>query len=130
VLIEGQTALFRIGMALIYSNEEEILKCNSAATLYNYLMEIPSRARRSDRLIQLAFDRFKNISESDILARREQHIQALKEEMGMIAKPASPSKQTTTGSKPSKLASLLSSPKLAPASVASSTVNEAAVSST
>ncbi|RKP06141.1 rab-GTPase-TBC domain-containing protein, partial [Thamnocephalis sphaerospora] len=37
ILIEGQTALFRVGVALLLLNERDLLKLHSAAALYNYL---------------------------------------------------------------------------------------------
>ncbi|KAG8769902.1 hypothetical protein FRC12_004649 [Ceratobasidium sp. 428] len=54
VFAEGLDALFRIGLAIIRINEPELLACDSAPTLYQYLEGMTARMWQADKLMKVS----------------------------------------------------------------------------
>ncbi|KAG9102992.1 hypothetical protein FRC06_000568 [Ceratobasidium sp. 370] len=69
VFAEGLDALFRIGLAIIRINEPDLLACDSAPTLYQYLEGMTARMWQADKLMKVESE-IKNIMPHDELVRR------------------------------------------------------------
>jgi hypothetical protein len=54
VFADGLDALFRIGLAIIRINEAELLACDSAPTLYQYLEGMTARTWQADKLMKVS----------------------------------------------------------------------------
>ncbi|THH33474.1 hypothetical protein EUX98_g726 [Antrodiella citrinella] len=78
-MVDGLDVLFRIAFAILRSNEEELLRCESISAVYVALENLPNRMWRADKLIKKEVDLRTTIVHADIVKRRDRHIALLKE---------------------------------------------------
>ncbi|KAG2348082.1 TBC-domain-containing protein [Suillus weaverae] len=77
-LVDGLDVLFRVALGILRSNEQELLECESNSAVYVSLENLPTRVWQSDKLLQLELDLRNMISHTDLLRRREMHVDTLK----------------------------------------------------
>ncbi|KAJ6578067.1 rab-GTPase-TBC domain-containing protein [Mycena capillaripes] len=80
-LVDGLDVLFRVALAILRSNEAELLRCESIPAVYVALENLPTRMWQADRLLQLEAELRPSITHADITERCEAHIAALKQLM-------------------------------------------------
>lgn len=51
--MDGLDVLFRIALAILRSNEQELLRCDSIPAVYVALENLPTRMWEPDRLLQV-----------------------------------------------------------------------------
>ncbi|KAF8344718.1 GTPase activating rab protein [Amanita rubescens] len=78
-LIDGLDVLFRVALAILRSNEQELLRCESIPALYVTLENLPTRMWEADRILQLEAELRGIIVHSDLLNRRNAHVANLKQ---------------------------------------------------
>ncbi|KAL0945356.1 hypothetical protein HGRIS_000854 [Hohenbuehelia grisea] len=76
-LMDGLDVLFRVALAILRSNEQELLQCDSTPAVYVALENLPTRMWEPDKLLQLEADLHATLGHSDLVARREAHVAAL-----------------------------------------------------
>lgn len=52
-MVDGLDVLFRIALAILRNNEEELLRCESIPSIYVALESLPNRMWRSDKLLKV-----------------------------------------------------------------------------
>ncbi|KAJ7146773.1 rab-GTPase-TBC domain-containing protein [Mycena epipterygia] len=80
-LVDGLDVLFRVALAILRSNEAELLRCESIPAVYVALENLPTRMWQADKLLQLEVELRPSISHADIVDRCTTHIAALKQLM-------------------------------------------------
>ncbi|QRW18040.1 Rab-GTPase-TBC domain protein [Rhizoctonia solani] len=70
-------ALFRIGLAIIRINEPDLLACDSASGLYQYLEGMTARMWQADRLMKVESEIKNLMSHDDLVRRRDTHVAML-----------------------------------------------------
>ncbi|CAA7267521.1 unnamed protein product [Cyclocybe aegerita] len=78
-LVDGLDTLFRIALAILRSNEAELLRCESIPAVYVSLENLPTRMWEPDKLLQLEADLRGSLVHSQIVAKREAHVTTLKQ---------------------------------------------------
>ncbi|TCD66119.1 hypothetical protein EIP91_001728 [Steccherinum ochraceum] len=78
-MVDGLDVLFRIAFAILRSNEEELLRCESISAVYVALENLPNRMWRADNLIKKEVELRTILVHSDIIKRRDKHIAILRE---------------------------------------------------
>ncbi|CAK5280556.1 unnamed protein product [Mycena citricolor] len=76
-MVDGIDVLFRVALAILRSNEAELLRCHSIPAVYVSLENLPTRMWEADKLLQLESELRSSIVHSDIVDRCEAHIAAL-----------------------------------------------------
>ncbi|KAG9124962.1 hypothetical protein FRC07_009554 [Ceratobasidium sp. 392] len=77
VFAEGLDALFRIGLAIIRINEPDLLACDSAPTLYQYLEGMTARMWQADKLMKVESEIKSLMPHDELVRRREAHVAML-----------------------------------------------------
>ncbi|KAJ7239392.1 rab-GTPase-TBC domain-containing protein [Mycena haematopus] len=80
-LVDGLDVLFRIALAILRSNEAELLRCESIPAVYVALENLPTRMWQADKLLQLELELRPSVTHADIAERCEAHVAALKQLM-------------------------------------------------
>ncbi|CAE6379883.1 unnamed protein product [Rhizoctonia solani] len=70
-------ALFRIGLAIIRINEPDLLACDSASALYQYLEGMTARMWQADRLMKVESEIKNLMPHDDLVRRRDAHVAML-----------------------------------------------------
>ncbi|KAJ7471030.1 rab-GTPase-TBC domain-containing protein [Mycena latifolia] len=78
-LVDGLDVLFRVALAILRSNEAELLRCESIPAVYVALENLPTRMWQPDKLLQLEVELRPSITHADIVERCETHVAALKQ---------------------------------------------------
>ncbi|KAJ6543632.1 rab-GTPase-TBC domain-containing protein [Mycena vulgaris] len=78
-LVDGLDVLFRVALAILRSNEAELLRCESIPAVYVALENLPTRMWQADKLLQLEVELRPSITHADIVDRCETHVAALKQ---------------------------------------------------
>ncbi|CAE6510143.1 unnamed protein product [Rhizoctonia solani] len=71
-------ALFRIGLAIIRINEPDLLACDSAPALYQYLEGMTARMWQADKLMKVESEIKSLMPHDDLVRRREEHVAMLR----------------------------------------------------
>ncbi|KAI6155384.1 rab-GTPase-TBC domain-containing protein [Pisolithus tinctorius] len=77
-LVDGLDVLFRIALAILRSNEQELLQCDSNSAVYVALENLPMRMWLPDKLLQLEFELRSSIVHADLVKRRDTHVAELR----------------------------------------------------
>ncbi|KAJ7149845.1 rab-GTPase-TBC domain-containing protein [Mycena crocata] len=80
-LVDGVDVLFRVALAILRSNEAELLRCESIPAVYVALENLPTRMWQADKLLQLEVELRPTITHADIVDRCATHVAALKQLM-------------------------------------------------
>ncbi|BGP23116.1 hypothetical protein JCM10295v2_002009 [Rhodotorula toruloides] len=89
--IHGTIFLFRIAVAILKLHEAELLACDSAASLYALLGQLPSGLWNADRLLKVACDDLASVvKDRDVSLLRNKHVLALEDELGLTAADGAP----------------------------------------
>jgi len=56
-LVDGLDILFRVALAILRSNEQELLRCESVPAVYVALENLPTRMWEADKLMQVCWRR-------------------------------------------------------------------------
>ncbi|KAJ6615893.1 hypothetical protein B0H10DRAFT_2039447, partial [Mycena sp. CBHHK59/15] len=80
-LVDGLDVLFRVALAILRSNEAELLHCESIPAVYVALENLPTRMWQADKLLQSETDLRTSITHADLVDRCETHVAALKQLM-------------------------------------------------
>lgn len=59
-MVDGIEVLFRIALAILRSNEQELLACESIPAVYVALESLPNRMWKADKLIKVC-NHFKHV---------------------------------------------------------------------
>ncbi|KAK2467249.1 hypothetical protein APHAL10511_000798 [Amanita phalloides] len=78
-VVNGLDVLFRTALAILRSNEQELLRCESIPALYVALENLPTRMWEADRLLQLEAELRSTMGHMDLLNRRNVHVTHLKQ---------------------------------------------------
>ncbi|KAK7678582.1 hypothetical protein QCA50_018454 [Cerrena zonata] len=78
-MVDGIDVLFRIALAILRSNEQELLACESIPAVYVALESLPNRMWKADKLIKKELELRTTIVHPDVLKRRDHHIAVLKD---------------------------------------------------
>ncbi|KAJ3511961.1 hypothetical protein NLJ89_g3801 [Agrocybe chaxingu] len=78
-LVDGLDTLFRVALGILRSNEAELLRCESIPAVYVSLENLPTRMWEPEKLLQLEADLRGVLVHSQIVAKREAHVTALKQ---------------------------------------------------
>ncbi|KAI0777008.1 rab-GTPase-TBC domain-containing protein [Irpex lacteus] len=78
-MVDGLDVLFRIALAILRNNEQELLECDSIPAVYVALESLPNRMWRSDKLLKREIELRNVVVHSDILKRREAHSASLRQ---------------------------------------------------
>ncbi|KAI0091279.1 rab-GTPase-TBC domain-containing protein [Irpex rosettiformis] len=78
-IVDGLDVLFRVALAILRNNEQELLDCDSIPAVYVALESLPNRMWRSDKLLKREVELRSVVVHSDLLKRRERHSKALRE---------------------------------------------------
>ncbi|KAJ7692151.1 rab-GTPase-TBC domain-containing protein [Mycena rosella] len=78
-IVDGVDVLFRVALAILRSNEAELLRCESIPAVYVALENLPTRMWQPDKLLQLEVELRASITHADIVDRCETHVAALKQ---------------------------------------------------
>ncbi|KAG8734169.1 hypothetical protein FRC11_010387 [Ceratobasidium sp. 423] len=70
-------ALFRIGLAIIRINEPDLLACESASALYQYLEGMTARMWQADKLMKVESEIKSLMTHDDLVRRRDAHVAML-----------------------------------------------------
>ena len=54
-MVDGLDVLFRVALAILRGNEQELLQCDSIPAVYVALESLPNRMWRSDKLIKVSY---------------------------------------------------------------------------
>ncbi|KAJ3753419.1 GTPase activating rab protein [Lentinula raphanica] len=76
-LVDGLDVLFRIALAILRSNEAELLGCQSVPAVYVALENLPTRMWEADKLLQAEVELRSTIVHADLLKKRETHVASL-----------------------------------------------------
>ncbi|TNY20837.1 GTPase activating rab protein [Rhodotorula diobovata] len=84
--IHGTIFLFRVALAILKLHEPDLLECDSAASLYALLGQLPAGLWNADRLLKVACEDLATaIKDREVSGLRNKHVAALQEEMGLNA---------------------------------------------
>ncbi|KAJ3911896.1 GTPase activating rab protein [Lentinula edodes] len=78
-LVDGLDVLFRVALAILRSNESELLACQSIPAVYVALENLPTRMWEADKLLQFEADLRSSVLHTDLVQKRETHITSLKQ---------------------------------------------------
>ncbi|KAM6503983.1 hypothetical protein JOM56_000926 [Amanita muscaria] len=78
-LVDGLDVLFRVAFAILRSNEQELLRCESIPALYVALENLPTRMWEADRILQLEAELRNILLHTDLVNRRDTHVEHLKQ---------------------------------------------------
>ncbi|PPQ73760.1 hypothetical protein CVT26_011878 [Gymnopilus dilepis] len=78
-LVDGLDVLFRVALAILRSNEAELLRCESIPAVYVSLENLPTRMWEADKLLQLEAELRTSLVHSQIVSKRDAHVDALKQ---------------------------------------------------
>ncbi|GAA5820249.1 hypothetical protein JCM3770_003152 [Rhodotorula araucariae] len=82
--IHGTIFLFRIALAILKLHEGDLLECDSTASLYALLGQLPAGLWNADRLLKVACeDLASSVKDREVSVLRNRHVEALQEEMGL-----------------------------------------------
>ncbi|GAA5902704.1 hypothetical protein JCM8208_007045 [Rhodotorula glutinis] len=82
--IHGTIFLFRIALAILKLHEADLLECDSAASLYALLGQLPAGLWNADRLLKVACEDLASVvKDREVSTLRSKHVAALQEEMGL-----------------------------------------------
>ncbi|GJN87163.1 hypothetical protein Rhopal_000108-T1 [Rhodotorula paludigena] len=82
--IHGTIFVFRIAVAILKLHEADLLECDSAASLYALLGQLPAGLWNADRLLKVACeDLAPLVKDREVSTLRQKHVEALQEEMGL-----------------------------------------------
>lgn len=76
-LVDGLDVLFRVALAILRSNELELLKCKSIPAVYVALENLPTRMWEAEKLLQLELDLRAIIVHPNLVNKRNAHVVAL-----------------------------------------------------
>ncbi|KAF9458407.1 rab-GTPase-TBC domain-containing protein [Collybia nuda] len=76
-LVDGIDVLFRIALGILRSNEQELLRCESIPAVYVALENLPTRMWEADKLLQLEVELRGVILHTDLVAKRNAHVNTL-----------------------------------------------------
>ncbi|KAF8896638.1 rab-GTPase-TBC domain-containing protein [Infundibulicybe gibba] len=76
-LVDGLDVLFRIALAILRSNEQELLHCESIPAVYVALENLPTRMWEADKLLQLEAELRSSVQHTDLDNRRHAHVRSL-----------------------------------------------------
>lgn len=83
-MIDGSVMLFRVAMALLKINQDEILTHDSPASLYAYMRgRMTLSSHHADRLVKVAVEEFGEVKNKEISRIREGYVRSLRVEMGL-----------------------------------------------
>ncbi|KAF9450458.1 TBC-domain-containing protein [Macrolepiota fuliginosa MF-IS2] len=80
-LVDGLDVLFRIALAILRRNEQELLSCESIPAVYVALENLPTRMWEADKLLQVEAELRPVLVHSDIIAKRDKHVAELSQIM-------------------------------------------------
>ncbi|BGP46409.1 hypothetical protein JCM10450v2_002253 [Rhodotorula kratochvilovae] len=84
--IHGTIFLFRVALAILKLHEPDLLECDSTASLYALLGQLPAGLWNADRLLKVACeDLASSVKDREVSVLRSKHVEALQEEMGLSA---------------------------------------------
>ncbi|KAJ3797579.1 GTPase activating rab protein [Lentinula aff. detonsa] len=78
-LVDGLDVLFRTALAILRSNESELLGCQSVPAVYVALENLPTRMWEADKLLQSEADLRSSILHTDLVKKRETHVASLRQ---------------------------------------------------
>ncbi|GAA5921296.1 hypothetical protein JCM3775_002980 [Rhodotorula graminis] len=82
--IHGTIFLFRIALAILKLHEADLLECDSAASLYALLGQLPAGLWNADRLLKVACEDLASVvKDREVSSLRSKHVAALQEEIGL-----------------------------------------------
>ncbi|KAF8826359.1 hypothetical protein HHX47_DHR5000034 [Lentinula edodes] len=76
-LVDGLDVLFRAALAILRSNESELLACQSIPAVYVALENLPTRMWEADKLLQFEADLRSSVLHTDLVQKRETHVTSL-----------------------------------------------------
>ncbi|KAI3605658.1 gtpase activating rab protein [Moniliophthora roreri] len=76
-LVDGLDVLFRVALAILRSNEQELLRCQSIPAVYVALENLPTRMWEADKLLQLEAELRTSVLHNDLVNKRELHVASL-----------------------------------------------------
>ncbi|KAJ4492712.1 rab-GTPase-TBC domain-containing protein [Lentinula edodes] len=76
-LVDGLDVLFRVALAILRSNESELLACQSIPAVYVALENLPTRMWEADKLLQFEADLRSSVLHTDLVQKRETHVTSL-----------------------------------------------------
>ncbi|KAK8854964.1 hypothetical protein IAR55_003704 [Kwoniella newhampshirensis] len=79
--VEGHDTLFRVAIAILKLNENEICNCESVSDLFSFISSMTSRLWGADRLIALQHSYKPIIRHIDVVARCERAVAIIQKEM-------------------------------------------------
>ncbi|KAI6099822.1 hypothetical protein F5141DRAFT_1251432 [Pisolithus sp. B1] len=79
--VDGLDVLFRVALAILRSNEQELLQCESNSAVYVALENLPMRMWLPDKLLQLEFELRSSVPHADLVKRRDTHAAELRQLM-------------------------------------------------
>ncbi|EKM57867.1 uncharacterized protein PHACADRAFT_116285 [Phanerochaete carnosa HHB-10118-sp] len=77
-MVDGLDVLFRVALAVLRRNEQELLRCESIPAVYVALESLPNRMWRPDKLMKTEVELRHTLVHTDIVKRRAAHIAILK----------------------------------------------------
>lgn len=80
-LVDGLDVLYRIALAILRSNEQELLQCESISAVYVTLENLPTRMWLPDKLLQVELELRSSVVHADLVRRREVHVAELRQLM-------------------------------------------------
>lgn len=76
-LVDGLDVLFRVALAILKSNEQELLRCQSIPAVYVALENLPTRMWEADKLLQLEAELRTSVLHTDLVNKRNSHVSEL-----------------------------------------------------
>ncbi|TRM64764.1 rab-GTPase-TBC domain-containing protein [Schizophyllum amplum] len=76
-MVNGLDVLFRVALAILKMNEQELLQCESISAVYVALESLPTRMWEADKLIQASADLRGSVTHNDLLNKRNTHVATL-----------------------------------------------------
>ena len=67
-MVDGLDVLFRVALAVLRRNEQELLRCESIPAVYVALESLPNRMWRSDKLLKVSRLAWFQVFEIDIVS--------------------------------------------------------------
>ncbi|EIN04001.1 TBC-domain-containing protein [Punctularia strigosozonata HHB-11173 SS5] len=80
-LMDGLDVLFRIALAILKNNEQELLACRSVPALYVALESLPTRMWPADKLLAQEMELRSSIGHADLVKRRNVRVEELRKLM-------------------------------------------------
>ncbi|KAK4049901.1 hypothetical protein OIO90_005290 [Microbotryomycetes sp. JL221] len=86
LFVMGTVILFRVTVAIFQMNKNEILECDSAASLYALMRNVTGHLYQVDKLIKLATEDLRSaIKDRQVSKLRSKHVADLQVELGLVA---------------------------------------------